>query len=112
MTELKITSDEAFGQALESSRGLLCYFSTLSCSVGEALEPKVRDMLQQDFPKLDFAWIDMNTLPAVAASQQVFVEPTILLFVEGKEYLRKSRNIHLADLNNGLARIYDLAFTD
>ena len=76
------------------------------------MEPKVRDMLQQDFPKLDFAWIDMNTLPAVAASQQVFVEPTILLFVEGKEYLRKSRNIHLADLNNGLARIYDLAFTD
>ncbi len=112
MTELNISSEEAFSRALQSSRGLLCYFSTLSCSVGEALEPKVRDMLQQDFPKLDFAWIDMNALPATAASQQVFVEPTILLFVDGKEYLRKSRNIHMSDLKGGLARIYDLAFAD
>ena len=62
MTELNISSEEAFTSALQSSRGLLCYFSTLSCSVGEALEPKVRDLLRQDFPKLDFAWIDMNAI--------------------------------------------------
>lgn len=112
MKELDITSDKAFKAALDSRRGLLCYFSTLSCSVGEALEPKVRDMLTAHFPKIDFAWIDMNALPETAAGQQVFVEPTILFFVDGKEYLRKSRNIHLSDLQQGLARIYELAFTD
>ena len=112
MTELNITSEDALESAMKSSRGLLCYFSTLSCSVGEALEPKVREMVRHYFPKLDFAWIDMNALPATAASHQVFVEPTILLFVDGKEYLRKSRNIHLSDLHAALGRIYDLAFTD
>lgn len=110
MSELKIDSEVDFEDAKESQRGVLFYFSTLNCSVGEALEPKVREMIGQNFPKIKFAWIDMNALPEVAARNQVFVEPTVLLFVDGKEYLRKSRNFHLSDLDQAIERIYKLAF--
>ena len=97
---------------LEKHPAVLFYFSTLSCSVGEALEPKVRDLIAQDYPKIEFIWIDMNAAPEILGTYQVFVEPTILLFIYGKEYLRRSRNIHLAELNGSLKRIYDLAFSD
>lgn len=98
--------------ALEKYPAVLFYFSTLSCSVGEALEPKVRDLVAREFPKIEFIWIDMNAAPEVLGAYQVFVEPTILLFVHGKEYLRRSRNIHLAEFQGATQRIYDLAFSD
>ncbi len=98
--------------ALNKYPAVLFYFSTLNCSVGEALEPKVRDLISREYPKIQFIWIDMNAAPEVLGAHQVFVEPTILLFVEGKEYLRRSRNIHLAELQGSLQRIYDLAFSD
>jgi thioredoxin-like negative regulator of GroEL len=110
MSELKIASQVDFDVAKESHRGVLFYFSTPSCSVGEAVEPKVRKMIGQNFPKIKFAWIDMNALPEVAGLNQVFVEPTLLLFVDGKEYLRKSRNFHLSDIYQAIERIYKLAF--
>ncbi len=98
--------------ALEKHEAVLFYFSTLSCSVGEALEPKVRDLVAREYPKIEFIWIDMNAAPEVLGAYQVFVEPTILLFVHGKEYLRRSRNIHLAELQGSIERIYNLAFSD
>jgi hypothetical protein len=98
--------------ALNKHSAVLFYFSTLSCSVGEALEPKVRDLISKEYPKIEFIWIDMNVAPEVLGAHQVFVEPTILLFVHGKEYLRRSRNIHLAELQGAIQRIYDLAFSD
>lgn len=98
--------------ALKKYPAALFYFSTLSCSVGEALEPKVRDLISREYPKIEFIWIDMNAAPEVLGAHQVFVEPTILLFVHGKEYLRRSRNIHLAELQGSIQRIYDLAFSE
>ena len=112
MKETEVKSLEAFEFVKSENRAVLFYFSTLSCSVGEALEPKVKQMIQRDFSKIEFVWIDMNAVPDVAASNNVFVEPTILLFIDGKEYLRKSRNIHLTDLQQTIRRIYDLAFED
>lgn len=112
MTDLKIDSEIEFENATKSHRAVLFYFSTLSCSVGEALEPKVRELVQNEFPKICFAWIDMNALPELLGKCQVFVEPTLLLYVDSKEYLRKSRNVHLADLKQAIRRIYDLAFED
>lgn len=99
-----------FDQQLKEHKGILLYFATLSCSVGEALEPKVRSLVREKFPKLAFTFVDMNTAPEFAAAQQVFAEPTILLFVDGREYLRKSRHIGLQDLEMGIERIYQLAF--
>lgn len=101
-----------FTSAIEKHPAVLFYFSTLSCSVGEALEPKVRALIDRDYPKIEFIWIDMNSAPEVMGSQQVFVEPTILLFIHGKEYLRRSRNIHFTEMQESIKRIYHLAFSE
>ncbi|WKK64915.1 thioredoxin family protein [Lutimonas zeaxanthinifaciens] len=103
---------QEFEKKIESNRGILFYFATDSCSVGEALEPKVRELLQEKFKKISFCFIDMNRSPEICASRQVFAEPTLLLFIEGKEYLRRSRNMNMIELEEAVKRIYTLAFED
>jgi thioredoxin 1 len=105
-----IRSTVDFNDHIRTHKGVLFYFATTSCSVGEALEPKVQKLLHQKYPKLEYCSIDMNLAAELSAAHQVFVEPTILLFLEGKEYLRKSRHIGLVELDMSIGRIYDLAF--
>ena len=105
-----IQSTVDFNDAIKTHTGVLFYFATISCSVGEALEPKVKKLLNEKYPKLMYCAIDMNMAAELSAAHQVFVEPTILLYVEGKEFLRKSRHIGLLDLDIAIGRIYELAF--
>ncbi len=105
-----ITTMEEFEETLNDNLGVLFYFSTISCNVGEALEPKVLDLLENNYPKVPFFYVDMNASPEVSAKNSVFVEPTILVFFEGKETIRKSRIISIPDLSNSISRIYKLAF--
>jgi len=105
-----ITTEEEFEKVLHQNIGVLFYFSTISCSVGEALEPKVIDLLRDNFPKVPFYFIDMNASPEISAKNSVFVEPTILIFFDGKETIRKSRHISIGDLSKSITRIYKLAF--
>ncbi len=105
-----ISSLETFEEVKAQNKGVLFYFSTLSCAVGEALEPKVVNLLVNKFPKIPFYFIDINILPEIAAKNNVFVEPTILVFFDGKEAVRKSRHLSIADLSNAISRLYKLAF--
>jgi hypothetical protein len=105
-----IRTDKEFQNIIIENLGVLFYFSTLSCSVGEALEPKVLELLITKFPKIPFYFIDMNASPEVSAKNNVFVEPTILVFFDSKESIRKSRIVSIADLSNSISRIYKLAF--
>ena len=108
---MKILQSEVdFNEHIRSHQGVLFYFATTSCSVGEAFEPKVKKLLHQKYPKLEYCSIDMNLAAELSAAHQVFVEPTVLLFVEGKEFLRKSRHIGLGELDMAISRIYQLAF--
>lgn len=111
MNEIKtINSLEQLENILQETIAVLIYFSTNSCNVGEALEPKVRELLNTDFPKMKFYKIDMNFSPEIAAKYSAFVEPTILVFFEGKETIRKSRNIGIHELQSAILRPYKLIF--
>jgi len=106
----KIASLDQLENILQKTPAVLLYYSTDSCNVGEALEPKVYDLLKTEFPKIDFYKIDLNFSPEIAAKHSAFVEPTILVFFEGKETIRKSRNIGIQELQNAISRPYKLIF--
>lgn len=111
MREIKnINSLEHLENILRETKTVLLYFSTNSCNVGEALEPKVYDLLNTNFPKIDFYKVDMNFSPEIAAKYSAFTEPTILVFFEGKETIRKSRNIGIYELQSAILRPYKLIF--
>jgi len=105
-----ITTQEEFEKTIKENLGVLFYFSTISCNVGEALEPKIHNLLENNFSKIPFYFVDMNASPEISANNNVFIEPTILVFFDGKESIRKSRIISVPDLSNAIERIYKLAF--
>ena len=110
ISTLNINTEDEFMKLLSNNRAVLFYFSTMSCAVGESLEPKVKNLVAKKYQKIVFCAIDMNASPELCASHQVFVEPTILLFIDGKEFIRLSRNIGLVPLEKSISRIYQLAF--
>jgi len=105
-----ISTEEEYESIIRDNLGVLLYFSRVSCNVGEALEPKVIKLLNEEFPKIPFYFVDMDKTPTIPVKHSVFVEPTIIVMFDGKETIRKSRIISIGDLSTSIERIYKLAF--
>lgn len=110
MATLKMTSLEEIQETIASNLAVLVYFNTESCSVGEAFLPKVEKLVSNSFPKIKIFTVDLNISPEIAAHYSAFVEPTVLVFYDGKETIRKSRNISVFELDDVISRPYKLIF--
>ena len=106
----RIDNLEKLQHKITTEMAVLVYFNTQSCNVGEALEPKVRNLLNIHFPLINYYTVDLYFSPEIAANYSAFVEPTILVFFEGKETIRKSRNIGVYELQEAINRPYKLIF--
>ena len=53
---INVSDKQEFEKTTEANRGILFYFSTDSCVVGEALEPRVRQLLNEKFHKIAFCF--------------------------------------------------------
>ena len=95
---------------LKEEPAVLTYFSTKTCSVCHVLKPKVAELLNAEFPKMKMGSVKSDELPEVAAQNRIFTAPTILVFFEGHEYIRKSRAISVHELQQEIERIYSMIF--
>lgn len=108
-TEIK--SLDEFNHMKQEEPALLAYFSTDACNVCKVLKPKVDELVQREFPKLKMVYVKSDVLPDIAGQHQVFAAPTILVFFDGRETIRKSRNIGLDELHREIARPYSMIFS-
>ena len=108
----EIQSFDEFLKLKDEEPALLAYFSTENCNVCKVLKPKVAELIHTEFPKIKLIYIKSDVLPEVAAQSHVFAAPTILVFFEGKEYIRKSRNIGIGELQRETERPYSMIFSD
>ena len=106
----QVESFEAFLKLKEEEPALLVYFSTETCNVCKVLKPKVAELIQASFPEIKLVYIQTDKLPEVAAQNQVFAVPTLLVYFEGREYIRKSRNIGIGELEREIDRPYSMIF--
>ena len=106
-----IKSLEEF-QRLKEEPALLAYFSTDACSVCHVLKPKVEELIQIEFPKMKMVYVKSDEQPEVAANNRVFTAPTVVVFFEGREYIRKSRAFGVSELKQEIERIYSMLFRD
>jgi thioredoxin 1 len=110
MTEIIINSEEQFKHIIADNEAVVAYFSTKDCNVCKILKPKIVNLFATDFPKVQFVYVNVNNLKELAAQNSVFSVPTILLYVEGRETLRNSRNINLDEFRDTVNRIYKMLF--
>lgn len=96
--------------SISQKKGLLIYFSSGSCSVCKVLKPKVKDLLQKQFPLLESRYVDIEKSPVISGQFRVFTIPTILIYFDGKEQVRFSRNISMHQLEEAISRPYELIF--
>lgn len=81
---------------------VVAYFTANTCDVGEALLPKVSDLLEAS----DVKGVVISTYewPTISGQLLVLVVPTIVLFVCGREFDRMSRHLSLAQVEASIAR--------
>jgi thioredoxin 1 len=97
-------------ELIGGEKAVLLYFSSDACSVCKVLKPRVHQLLQDGFPLLVSRYVDTELSPLIAGQFRVFSIPTILIFFDGKEQVRYSRNIHMHQLEASIARPYRLLF--
>jgi thioredoxin-like negative regulator of GroEL len=97
-------------EQLIDNQSVALYFTSPECNVCKVLKPKVREMINQKFPKIKLHFVDITENPAIAAEFQVFTVPVILIYFEGQEYIRKVRNVGLFELEREIIRPYELLF--
>lgn len=97
---------------LEDEKGVLLYFSSESCSVCKVLKPKVAALMQSRFPQMRSYYVDIEKSPVISGQFRIFTIPSILLYFEGKELARYSRNISMHQLEAAIERPYELIFEE
>lgn len=106
----EVKSYDEFLSFIEKETAVLAYFSTNACSVCKVLKPKVEELLQAEFPNIKLLYIQSDKQPEVAAQNRVFAAPTLLVFFDGREHIRKSRNIGISELQQEISRPYSMLF--
>ena len=110
---MKIDSPTSFENFLEITKlnyAICFYLSTAGCNVCKVLKPKVIEMLEVDFPKISFCYVDLNEAKEISGQLSIFSVPTILVYFEGKETIRASRNMHIEELREQIDRYYKMIF--
>ena len=97
---------------INETQGILVYFKNDFCGPCAALRPKVTDLIDQKFPKMEMVIVDSFTNPSMAGTYNVFGNPTILVFFEGREYIRKSKYISMPELQGEVERLYEMVFEE
>jgi thioredoxin 1 len=93
---------------IASNDGVMLYFSTNSCNVCQALKPKIIDAFDKNFPKIEKIFIDTKEYPQIASEYTVFAIPTIIVFLDGKEFAKKSRNLSVDMFVDEIKRPYEI----
>jgi len=95
-------------ELIRDELGVLLYFSTPTCNVCKALKPKIVEEFEKNFPLIKLVFVDSTVLPEVSASFQVFSVPTMILFLDRKEFAREGRNVSVPAFVQKVSRVYEI----
>jgi len=100
---LKIIKDE-----ISNKTGVMLYFWGEHCNVCYALKPKLFEVFEKNFPLITPINIDTTKYPYIATYFNVFSIPTAIIFLDGKEFARVSRNVSIQTLIKQIKRPYEI----
>ena len=89
-------------------KSFMLYVGGEYCSACKVLQPKIFDAFDREFPNIDKLSIDIEDQREFAAQQNIFAVPTIIVYFEGKEFFRKSRNLSVDLFIEEVRRPYNI----
>jgi thioredoxin-like negative regulator of GroEL len=99
---------EKLKEIIEKNSLVFLYFSGENCAVCKVLKPKIEELFAQQFPAIKLIEIQTDKALDTTAQLGVFSLPTMMLYIEQKEFFRKGRNVSLALLVEEIKRVYAL----
>lgn len=93
---------------IENNLAVMLYFSAPTCNVCHALKPKLLNAIETNFSEFKIISVDVSEEQETAAHFSVFAIPTVLIFLDGKEFLRKSRHMSVEEVIREIKRPYDI----
>lgn len=101
-----LRSIEHVNNFMTNNKLAFLYVTMPGCSVCYGLKPQIEQMLQQ-YPEIKLGVVDASEVEQVRGQFTIFTAPVLILFIDGKEYLREARIVHTQLLDEKLARIYE-----
>ena len=99
---------EIIDNTVKNSSAVMLYFSAPTCGVCKVLKPKLFEALEKNFPVFKVESIDISVSEDIAPYFGVFTIPTVIVFLDGKEFIRKSRNMSVDGLMEEIRRPYEI----
>jgi len=99
---------EQINKTIQSNAAVMLYFSAPTCNVCYALKPKLVEAITSEFDTFIIESIDISKTPEIASHFSVFAIPTLLVFFEGREFLRKSRHMSVGEVVDAIRRPYNI----
>lgn len=106
----KVDSLETLNQLKTTEKGLFILFGGQNCSVCHSIQPKLIELMAQQYPKITLVSVDCHTAPEVCAQNGVMSLPTLQVFFEGKCFIEEVRTFSLQDVLSKIQRPYQLVF--
>lgn len=100
-----LTTIEMVEDFIKNHKLAFLFISRPNCSVCQGLLPQVQELMEQ-YPKIHLGYINAEEVTEVAGNFSIFTVPVLLLFVEGKEYVREARIVHMQLLDEKIDKIY------
>ncbi len=64
----------------------------------------------KDFPKIQMGVVNAGKVEEIAGFLMAFTVPVLVLYVDGREYLREARIVHVEKFRDDMAKIYEGIF--
>lgn len=106
MAFTSLTSIEETDHFIKNNNLAFIYITMPNCSVCHGLQPQMEEIFAK-YPEIQTRTIDASEVTEIAGKFNVFTAPVLLLFVEGKEYIREARIVHTEAFEEKVSRIYE-----
>ena len=105
----EISTLEELQNIITDKPAVLAYFYNDNCAPCLSLRPKIIEMQEENFPKLELYFVN-SAKTDIPANYGVYDNPTLLIFFDKKEYIRVSKYVSTAQLSEQIKRYYDMIF--
>jgi thioredoxin-like negative regulator of GroEL len=99
---------ENINNTIKENLAVMIYFSAPTCNVCHVLKPKLLEALDENFKEFKVESVDISVEEDIAPHFGVFAIPTVLVFLDGKEFLRKSRHMSVGEVIKEIQRPYEV----
>lgn len=106
---LKVNNNEEIKDIIKDTKIVIIYFSNKVCGACKVIRNKIQRILEK-YPGIKIVDIDGEKQLELAAANNVFSFPLIILYVDAKETIRVGRNVNLLELESTINRYYEMLF--